>query len=197
MSKIILKTALKTLLAVFIALIAGFAVLSLGFPRTMASFLEDGGSYSFAAGYCSLSYSYSGDIKDLARCVNDYVAAGDDRHVAEFGDKLVRHENFAEYCDYEKERLGLDYRQYICGKICYAYYRLGHRFNAMQIVESAMDHVSFPAGNALVQLILLVEDEKDKDFADDILAYMKTITPQESERAYYDAAKSVLENLVK
>lgn len=203
MSKVILRTALKTLLAVIIVIIIGFTVLSLGFPKLMASFLEDGGNYSFAAGYASLSYSYSGDVGDLARCVHDYMAAENDEKVAEFGAKLVKHEKFSDYCDSETERLSayydkkFDYRQYICGKIAATKYRLGDNFGTMTIIESAMDHVNFPANNALVQLVLMVQERNDKDFGDEILIYLETITPQESEMVYYNAVKSVLEELVK
>lgn len=204
-SKVILKTALKTLLAVVIVIIIGFAVLSLGFPKLMASFLEDGGNYSFAAGYMSLSYSYSNDVADLARCVHDYISADKDEKVSQFGDKLVAHEKFLEYCDSESERLTayyggekpFDYRQYICGKIAAAKYRLGDNFGTMQIIYSAMDGVNFPANNAFVQLVLMVQERKDKDFGDEILYYMNTIKPLDSEKEYYEAVKKILTDLVK
>lgn len=197
MTKVVLKTALKTILAVLVVIIIGFTVLSLGFPKTMASFFEDGGSYSFAAGYASLSYSYSGDVADLARCVHDYIAADRDDKVSQFGDDLIKHENFSEYCKSETERLGLDYKQYVCGKIAVSKYKTGDKQGAMKTVDGALTEVGFPANNAFVQLLLTVKEKNDKDFGDELLVYVKTVTPKDSEAEYYDAIKSILEEFVK
>ena len=78
MFNVVVKTALKTLLGVIIALLIAFAIASLGFPGSMASLFENWGNYSLATGYASLSYSYSGNAEDLARCFQDSVLAGND-----------------------------------------------------------------------------------------------------------------------
>ena len=108
MFKVIIKTALKTLLALIIVLALAFVGLSLGYPSGMAGFFENCGMYSFAKGYASLSYTYSGNISDLARCFNDGVMAGDDGNTANRGNELISNEKFEEFCIAETERLGLD-----------------------------------------------------------------------------------------
>lgn len=166
MFKIITKTALKVLLALVIALIIAFAVASLGFPKAMAEFFEKQGNYSFAKGYMSLQYTYSGDVGDLARCVQDCILAEDDNSVSKTGDKLLGHEQFDGLCESETERLGLDYRQYICGKIACSKYRLGDKDGAVSLAKDAVSKSGeFSKNNALVQLAVEVSKAKDKECA--------------------------------
>ncbi|MDE6505029.1 MAG: hypothetical protein K2L42_04080 [Clostridia bacterium] len=166
MFKIIAKTALKVLLALVIALIIAFTVASLGFPKAMAEFFEKQGNYSFAKGYMSLQYTYSGDINDLAHFVQDCILAEDDGSVSKSGDKLTSHEGFAALCEMETQRLNLDYRQYICGKIACAKYRLGDKSGAIQTAENAvLEGNGFSKNNAAVQLAVEVSKAKDKECA--------------------------------
>ena len=75
MRKIIIKSALVTLAVVVGCAVLVFAVLSLGFPRILCGWCEQLGNYGFAVRYASLYYSYTGDIADLGRCVDDSILA--------------------------------------------------------------------------------------------------------------------------
>lgn len=98
MKKVVFKTALKTLLTVIIALLIAFGIASLGFPGSMASLCEKAGNYSLAAGYSSLSYTYSKDIDDLARCAEDSILSKSDGKIIKYCGKLLNHDGFDELC---------------------------------------------------------------------------------------------------
>lgn len=196
MSKVVLKTAIKTAIAVIVLLLVAFAVASLGFPKKMAEFNEKCGNYSIAAGYMSLSYTYSGEVDDIARCVADSVLAENDKNTVKFGDKLLSHEKFDEYCEGQTEKLNIDYRQYICGQISAAKYREGDTDGAVEAAKRSLEKVKgFPAGNPLVRLTVEMKYKNDRDGAKKILAALEGITPAEDELTYYERVKIILENI--
>ena len=168
MFKIIVKTALKVLLALLILAVIAFAAVSLAAPKTMAEFFEKQGNYSFAKGYMSLQYTYSGNVDDLAHFVQDCIQAEDDNSTSKMGEKLVVHDGFKELCERETERLGVDYRHYICGKIACAKYRLGDKDGAIKFAKDKdyiVENGEFSKNNALVQLMVEVTKANDKDGA--------------------------------
>lgn len=132
MKKVVLKTALKTILGLLIALIIAVLIASFGFPKSMASLCERTGSYSLAATYSSLSYKYTGDIEDLARCAEDSIFAKNDNKIIKYCEKLINHEKFDELCEKKSEQLSLgslplavDYKQFIADNLSAAKARKG------------------------------------------------------------------------
>ena len=186
MNKIILKTALKTLLALIIIFAVVFGALSIGYPSGMADFFEKSGNYSFAAGYASLNYRYTGKTEDLARCVNDYIMAENDRNIIHFGGRLIEANGFDELCESESDRLGLDYRQFVYGSIACSKYR--------QNDSAFTENGGFPVNNALVRLTVLAE--KDYETLVKIRTSVGEISPGEDEREYYDSVIKVLDKLI-
>lgn len=102
---VVVKTALKTLLAVIVALILAFGIASLAFPRGMANICEDMGNYTMAVSYSSLSYKYTGDIEDLARCAEDSIFAKKDKKIVKYCEELLQHKDFEELCTEKAEIL--------------------------------------------------------------------------------------------
>ncbi len=195
MNKIILKTALKTLLALIIIFAVVFGALSIGYPSGMADFFEKSGNYSFAAGYASLNYSYTGKTEDLARCVNDYIMAENDRNIIHFGGRLIEANGFDELCESESDRLGLDYRQFVYGSIACSKYRQNDSAGAIAAAEAAFtENGGFPVNNALVRLTVLAE--KDYETLVKIRTSVGKISPGEDEREYYDSVIKVLDKLI-
>ncbi len=197
MSKVILKTALKTLLVVVVVVLVAFGVASLGFPSDMAGLCEKSGNYSMATGYASLSYTYSKDVNDLNRCFTDSVYAGNDSDIVKFGDKLIADEKFTEVCESitvikvkigdEEIEVPIDYKQYVYGRLAAAKYRSGKKDEALELAKTAMEEVSdFPKNNALAILSLQVSESGDKDMADKLLLEVQTRTPADEDKAYYD-----------
>ncbi|MDE6585823.1 MAG: hypothetical protein K2K80_03990 [Clostridia bacterium] len=198
MYKLIGKTALKVLLAALIVLIVAFGILSLGYPAGLASFFEKSGNYSFASGYASLNYKYTGKIEDLERCFNDYVMSGNDENTVYYGEKLVNANNqgFATLCKQRDEELGINYRHMVYGTIACAKYRQSDKAGAVNSAKEAfIEGEGFPAANALVKLILAAE--KDTVFLEEkIMPAMQEITPLDSQKEYYDRVVAIIEGLL-
>lgn len=200
MFKVVFKTAVKAIIGVAILALVVFGVLSLGFPSTMAGLCENTGNFSMAAGYASLSYTYSGDVNDLNRCFADNVQAGNDNDTVRFGEKLIQDEKFGEVCETnsktvttENGKVFIDYKQFVYGHVACAKYRLGDREAALEAAKSAMDGVeNFPKNNALATLSLQVIQKADKDTAEKILAELERFSPADDEKNYYNTLKSEL-----
>lgn len=197
MFNVVVKTALKTLLGVIIALLLAFAIASLGFPGSMASLFENWGNYSLATGYASLSYSYSGNAEDLARCFQDSVLAGNDGDIVRYGEELYAHKDFADVCESKNEQLGtisgkvkIEYKQYVYGSVACAKYNQDGIKSAIETANAAMDDiVGFPENNALAQLALRVISKADVDGAAELL---KEIEKHHTDSIYYQAVKEQL-----
>lgn len=194
MFKVIAKTALKTLAIVIALIVLAFGIASLGFPSAMAGAFEKLGNYSFATGYASLSYSYSKDVADLARCAQDSILAGNDKATVRFGDKLISHEDFSSYCEKESERLGLDYFQFICGNTACAKYRTGNTDGALKTCETALSETEgFPEGNAYARLTVVVAEKNDADTAKLIKTALEGVA---SGGGTYDTVINILDKII-
>lgn len=120
LKEVVVKTALKTLLAVIIALVLAFGIVSLAYPGGMANICENTGNYSMAVSYCSLAYKYSGKVEDLARCAEDSIFAKNDKKIEKYCSELLQHKDFENLCAEKSGNLNLggvqltlDYKQYI------------------------------------------------------------------------------------
>lgn len=185
MFKVILKTAIKTLIIVAVLALVAFGIASLGFPSEMAGLCEKSGNYSLATGYASLSYTYSKDVNDLNRCFADSVFAKNDNDVVKFGDMLIAHEKFEEACQTNSKTvttqggtvITIDYKQYVYGNVSVAKYKLGKKDEALELAKTAMnaeDVQGFPKNNALAMLSLQVIESGDKDTAAKLLEEVQT-----------------------
>lgn len=203
MSKIILKTALKTLLIVAVVVLVAFGVASLGFPSDMASLCEKSGNYSMATGYASLSYTYSKDVNDLNRCFTDSIYAKNDGNIVKFGDQLIEDEKFPELCESitaikvktngKEIEIPIDYKQYVCGHVAAAKYREGNEEQALETAKTAMADVEgFPSNNALAILSLQVIQDADKGTAKELLSEITANHRDES-----DYCKVLIDELTK
>jgi len=195
LGKVILKTALKTLVAAVIAVVIAFAVLSFGFPQTMASAFENLGCYSVASEYASIKYNYSGKTEDLARCAEDCIAAGSDKRIVEFCVQLKDKEDFDAVCaEKDKNGGGYSYRQFIYGKLSVSAYRIGD-VNAVAYAKEGMGGVAgFPKNNSLAALSLFIAEGGAKEEAEELLKYIEEIGLDGDE--YYDAVRKVLQKAI-
>ena len=176
MQKIVLKTALTTVVAVIIALILAFGIASLGFPQSMASMCAKYGNYRFATSYASLRYAYTKSVDDLDVCAKYSILSKHDGNIVKFCGQLVENEGFdtlgakiivVEVNDVEHE---VAYKQYICGNLSAAQYRRGDTQKAVATAENAMeDETEFTFGNAFVTLSTEVYKKTDKATAQQIL----------------------------
>lgn len=223
MNRIIIKTSLITFGIVAGIAVVVFAVLSLGFPSTMAGWCEQSGNYSFAVRYAALSYSYSGDVSDLARCANDAVLAQDNSLIIKYGTLLIDDEDFDDYCqtadgEFSEKYPGISYsyRQYIYAVVAGACYEnvdlqtaLGFAIEALdegfnreeftlsEVLEYDITLNSFPLNNALGSLAInKVIVANDASSAEHLLAILKGVaTDDEDEKEYLETIIEGLQNL--
>ncbi len=190
-----------------------FAVLSFGFPSTLCGWCEQLGNYGFAVKYASLSYTYTGNVADLARCAEDGVLSGKDRYIIEYCTRLADHEDFGEYCALRDEGMAelpsFSYRQYIYGQAACAVYRGGDLDLAMGYAAEALDGgvdreafsggfecSDFPVNNALGTLALEVIERRDGRAAEELSAVLGGVAPVlQEERDYLDTLLAALAEL--
>lgn len=197
MQKIILKTALKTLLGVIIALILAFGIASFGFPQSMAGICAKCGNYRFATSYASLRYTYTKSVDDLDVCAQYSIFSGHDGNIVKFCGKLVDDKGFEGICEKRGDKSG-DYKQFIYGNLSAAQYRRGDKQKAVETAETAMEDVNgFPAGNAFVYLTLAVQKKPDEDIANEILDIVNKKTPTAEQQKTYEAVIGILEGIKK
>lgn len=181
------------ILVVIIAVALAFATASLGFPQHMATMFENMGAYSFAMGYAGLAYKYSGTVENLARCVDDSIFADDEANVINYGDKLVAHDDFIEYCTTRTEESGIDYYHFIYSNLACAKYTRDDADGAFETAQASMQNVAdFPENNAYAALAIRAVKALDYEMA--IKLYQEIIqkTPSAEQQEYYDAVIGIL-----
>ncbi len=194
--KVVVKTAVRTVLAILAVLIVAFAVASFGFPQYMASVCENLGNYSLALRYSALRYSYTDDSLDLARCFENSVSLGDPDSIIKYGEELVAKSDFTDVCHYQEaefgklsdiyldgESLGFDYEQRVKGKIATAYYLNGDAARAADYALEANGTQSFRSGNALIQLYAAVKTAGDGAAAQLLADRLSAVVPSDGEES--------------
>ncbi len=192
MSKIIVKTFIKTALGLIAALAVVFIIMSFGFPQHMAGMCENIGAYGLATGYASLRYTYTGSAEDLDRCARDSILADNDENIVKYCGSLVETDGFADIClSYGGD---VDYRQYVYSKLSVAQYRSGDKDGALASATEALVGVEgFPVNNALAALATEVATAEDSDTAGKLLAVMEKISPDgDGEEDYFNRVKNIL-----
>lgn len=195
-----------------------FAILSLGFPATVAGWSEQLGNYGVAAKYAALYYSYTGETEDLARCADDAILSGKDSYIIEYCEELVACDDFSDYCEQYDAAiegaypgLGYSYRQFVYGRLAQAYYSSDDLQSALGVaVEALVSDISreqflsgesfeissFPVSNALGTLALSVIESQDGAAAASVLNIFDcvdndSLTP--SQLNYFNTLKTNLE----
>lgn len=168
MNKVILKTALLTLVTLAFAAALVFSLWLLVSPQTMASSCEKTGNYSFAVTCADLRYKYTKNVDDLARCVQDSILAKNDSLIVKYGEPLVADEGFEGLCarknelvaDTEYGSYAADYKGYICGSLAAAQYRTDSVDKAVATAEKY---------GSYTKLVIAIYENKDKDAAGKVL----------------------------
>lgn len=179
MEKLVVKTAVKTVLIILGVFIAVFAIFNFAFPQHMATLTESIGNYELAVKYASLRYYYTKDCDDLARCFDDSVLLGNDEYVVQYGEQLINKKDYEEVCN-DRNTLrtgsGYDYDHWVKGRLAVAYYNTGETEKAIEMAtENDKDLNSFEYGNALMLLAARIRAERDADAAEKILKVLDVI----------------------
>lgn len=190
LEKLVVKTAVKTVLIILGILVVVFAVFNFAFPQHMATLTESMGNYSLAVKYAWLRYTYTGDVDDLSRCFDDSVLLGNDKYILQYGEELtsLNENDFERICEKKNEKMGVgyDYRHYVLGKIAVANYNTGKKQEAVELAADANGKESFAYGNALMSLAAVARSAKDADTCGKIIKILEDdIRPVKEEEIKY------------
>lgn len=192
MEKLVVKTAVKTVLIILGILIAVFAVFNFAFPQHMATATENIGNYDLAVKYASLRYYYTKDCGDLARCFDDSVLSGKDEYILRYGEQLVEHSGYGDVCERKNAQQtgGYDYDRWVKGKLSVSYYNTGNTEKAVETAAADNGNKSFAYGNALMSLASRIRAANDKEAAVRILAVLEIIEDEFEKTPPADEAES-------
>lgn len=199
MEKLVVKTAVKTVLVILGVVLVVFAIFNFAFPQHMATFTEGIGNYPLAVKYASLRYSYTGDGEDLSRCFDDSVLAENDVAVVEYGDKLIARSDFDRLCFERDNKMGVgyDYRHSVYRKLAVSYYRTGRKEESVELASKANGTLSFTYGNALMSLSAVVRSANDGATCALIIKKLEGLTPSvEQEKGYVKEVTNSLRAVV-
>lgn len=178
MEKVVLKAAVKAVLAILIIFVLVFAVFNLAFPQHMATFTENMGYYSLAVKYADLRYSYTKNYDDLVRCFEDGVLAKNDSYVIKYGESVIENKDkFEELCEKKQNAdSAYLYRDWAYSKVSVSYYNEGkkdsNKDNGEKKVVKAFELAiegngldEFRYGNALMSLAASISAARDGNTA--------------------------------
>lgn len=188
LEKLVVKTAVKTVLIILGIIIAVFAVFNFAFPQHMATATESIGNYDLAVKYASLRYYYTKDCGDLARCFDDSVLLGNDEYILQYGEQLIAHRDYDYVCERKNSQQtgsGYDYNHWVKSKLALSYYNTGKKDKAVEMAAADNGNRSFAYGNALMSLAARVRSAKDAETAAKLLAVLGQIEPTEQKESDY------------
>ncbi len=212
MEKLVVKTAVKTVLIVLGLFLVVFAVFNFAFPQHMATIMEETGHYNLALKYADMRYSYTKNCDDLARCFEDSIALGDSEYIIEYGEKLTAHSDYERLCRTKRDGYGdnYSYDNRVKSKLAVAYYDSGVqrqkdgkeqesadlKSKAIKLAYDSNGGGSFEYGNALMSLAARIRTEGDKESANAVYEILDTITPaDQTEQGYLVEVKTILKTV--
>lgn len=195
MKKLILKTILTSLLGVLAGLTLVWGIISLAFPGMLVKPFLNIGMEKTSAWYAASSYIRTHDLEDLADATEISIRAGNDKQVAYYGNIFIHRDGFDKFCA-EKEKdetVTFDYKQFICGQVAVAYYRLGENERAFETAFYAIDQ-TFDGDNAVAVLAETVIYKQDK--ATLTLIYNELGLKTFDDMTYYKAFMTILQSKI-
>ena len=199
LEKLVVKTAVKTVLIILGILVAVFAVFNFAFPQHMATATEGIGNYELAVKYASLRYYYTKDCGDLARCFDDSVLLGKDEYVLQYGEELVNHKDYAEICrQRNSSQTGsmYDYGHWVNSKLAVSYYNQGKASKAIELAVADNGADSFEYGNAMMSLAAQIKSANDAEAAGVLLGELEKINPADNkEKDYLTQVIDIMRNV--
>ena len=185
MKKKLIKTAIISFVAVIALVFTVIGVVSLAAPRKMARLCENVGLKNAAVYYYRADYERDRDINKLADVVDAADFANDDDTLANYGEKLVRSSDFADFCakkDETKSSLSkISSYDYYCYLVVTSAYKLKkYDVSAEIAVKKTAEYGEY---SPLSVAIKTAKDNADKEYAAKIIEsydkYGSTITKNE------------------
>lgn len=185
MQKLVVKTAVKTVLILLGIIIGFFAIFNFSFPQHMATAMESIGNYDMAVKYANLRYFYTKNCYDLARCFDDSVLADDDENVVLYGEKLINNVEYSNVCDYKNRLFNgyFDYNHKVKSCLTVSYYNIGQTDKAIDMACEDNGTTSFEKGNSIIVLSSKIYNKHDAIAAEKLLLRIENnVTPVGAEQ---------------
>lgn len=160
--KVILRAFLTTLLSIAVLVVFMFTALVCLFPQTMMVLTYDLGMEKSSIHFAESAYKRTDDVGYIAYATEVAISDGNVDKIIYCGEKLIRDEDFDEYCRKKDETLQVStsYEQYVYGQVCVAMYENGEKDEA---ITRAFELIGkdFPYNNAVLALIVAANRADD------------------------------------
>ena len=160
LDKVVFRAMLSTFCAMTILIVGAFIVASFIYPATMMQISYNIGNDRGCLRYARRAYDASGDVYYIAYATEVAIGMNDSEEIEDCASVFLADESFDEYCQawdtenaFNTEISGLNYKQYIGGRLAVAKYDLGKSQEAVEIAFN-MNTQSFEKNNAVVALLL-------------------------------------------
>ena len=173
--KIILRSCLSTLAAIFILLVFMVGMLVAVYPETMMNVAYDMGMEESSIWFAERSYKRHDKIDTIAFATTVAIEENMYGKILSCGKKMIADEEFEEYCEKKdaknREKYGDDfyltlgyYDQYIYAQVSVAQYKKGDIDGAVKRAVGSVDlEGEFLGNNAMVWLLLEAYTNDDQD----------------------------------
>ncbi len=169
LDKVVIRAILSTLAAIGVLLLVMILSCVFFFPSTLMHVSYDMGMDRSAVRYAERAYKLDGGVEHIAFAFEIVVDDKDYKKVEKFGKKLIKDDEFSEFCQREDEKnadngyLVGTYEQYVYGNTYAAQYRNGEKEKALQNAYAVSR--SFAPGNAVARILIAALQKEDYDTA--------------------------------
>lgn len=174
MNKLILKTAIITLVCAISVSVMAICVTTLFFPEKTASATAKMGMYGVSANFQEIAYNRAPSISRLGTLVDYAAASENDSLLRKHCPTLLSAKNFQKYAAYRDSLAGENvtgaYAQFVSGSYAVALYRDGREEQAVEVAASAVGN-EYPLNNAVQYLLYESADGEDEEFLLSLTAY--------------------------
>ena len=166
MNKVIIKTAIVTVLSLIVAsILAGIGIYAFA-PRFAGDCCYELGLKNMATSCYERVYQKTGTYDDLIELVNSAIYAEDDKNVSVYGEELVNRKiefnAFCEQADFDKEfeEGSFTTYDYYVNTTVFAKYYLGYKQDAVDFAFSCLFKGGYVENSALKMLVEMVDSEE-------------------------------------
>lgn len=164
MNKLILKTALITLLSLFATLLIGVFSITLFAPSFAGDCYFEIGLKDVAVSCYERAYLNSGSYDDLVELVDSASFSENDALTASYGKTMIERKlEFADFCAKSDENTQSNFStyDYYATLIMFAFYDIGDKDGAVEICFNTLENGGYTDDCALKMAVNMAKDDKE------------------------------------
>ena len=165
MNKLILKTAIITLVSAISVSVMAICAITLFFLEKTARATARMGMYGVSANFQEIAYNRAPSIDGLGKLIDYAVASENYALLRKHCSKMLSAKNFQKYAEYRDGQAGENvtgaYAQYVAGSYAIALYHGGKEAQALEVAAKAVSG-GYPVNNAVQYLLYEGAGEGDK-----------------------------------